>query len=166
MTSDDQLLRRIDALEEEVQILKKENEHPSSTSVGATSSAGAFVQNAFNPDLSIITEMAVVGTSLKDDKAMALTIPGFLDESEREGKSRGISFNYFEMAFNIAVDPYFDFSGVVTVEDGGIDVEEAYVDSRQLPLGFQLRLGKFLSAFGRSLSMECTSISGRSMTRR
>ena len=53
------------------------------------------------------------------------------------------------MAFNAAVDPYFDFFGVVTVEGGGVDVEEAYIDTRQLPFGFQLRLGKFLSAFGR-----------------
>jgi hypothetical protein len=53
------------------------------------------------------------------------------------------------LAFNAAVDPYFDFFGVVTFAPEGFDVEEAYVDTRQLPFGFQLRLGKFLSAFGR-----------------
>jgi hypothetical protein len=38
---------------------------------------------------------------------------------------------------------------VLTVESGEVDVEEAFIDSRQLPSGLQLRIGKFLSAFGR-----------------
>jgi len=68
------------------------------------------------------------------------------------GKLRGINLNYLELAFNIAVDPYFDFFSVVTIAPGTadvVDVEETYVDTRQLPWGFRLRIGKFLSAFGR-----------------
>jgi len=73
----------------------------------------------------------------------------------------GSNFNYLELAFNAAVDPYFDFFAVVTVAPGEakvVDVEEAFVDTRQLPFGFQLRIGKFLSALDDST--ECTSTTG------
>jgi hypothetical protein len=135
------LLRRIEALEKAA----AERARP----VQAPSTAGAFTQNLFNPDISIITDFALVGTSIKDQAAQTLTIPGFLDQSDRAGKTRGIDFNYFEMAFNISVDPFFDFFGVATIDPTGIEVEEAYVDTRQLPFGLRVRLGKFLSAFGR-----------------
>jgi hypothetical protein len=139
--SHDDLLRRIEALE------KVAEERTPSPSTAST--AGTFIQNRFNPDLSLITDFALVGTSINDKSAQTLAVPGFLDQSDRGGKSRGIDFNYLELAFAAAVDPYFDFFGVVTVEPGGVDVEEAYIDTRQLPFGFQLRLGKLLSAFGR-----------------
>jgi hypothetical protein len=139
--SNDDLLRRIEALEKAAE---------ERTPAPATrSTAGVFTQNRFNPDLSIIADLAVVGTNINDKAAQALAVPGYLEESDRGGKLRGINFNYLELAFNAAVDPYFDFFGVVTFDPGGVDVEEAFIDTRQLPLGFQLRIGKFLSAFGR-----------------
>jgi hypothetical protein len=137
----DDLVRRIEALE------KASDERTPPPAPRST--AGAFTQNRFNPDLSIVTDLAFVGTSITDRSAQTLAIPGYLEESDRTGKLRGINFNYLELAFNAAVDPYFDFFGVVTVEPGGATVEEAYVDTRHLRFGFQLRIGKFLSAFGR-----------------
>jgi hypothetical protein len=113
------------------------------------SSAGTFGQNAFNPDISVIADFALVGTSISDRDARALAIPGYVDQSDRVGKERGFNFNFLEMALNAPVDPYFDFAGVVSFDPGGVDVEEAYVDTRQLPLGLRVRVGKFLSAFGR-----------------
>jgi hypothetical protein len=117
------------------------------------STAGAFTQNLFNPDLSVITDLSFAGANLKDPTAEALTVPGFLDETAREGKRQGINFNYLELALSASVDPYFDFFGVVTFAPEEIGVEEAYVDTRQLPFGFQVRLGKFLSSFGRQNGM-------------
>jgi hypothetical protein len=139
--SHDDLLRRIEALE-----VATDRTPPPTPKL---STAGAFIQNRFNPDISIITDFALVGTSINDRSAQTLAVPGYLDESDRGGKSRGFNFNYLELAFNASVDPYFDFFGVVTVEPGGVDVEEAFVDTRQLPFGFELRIGKLLSAFGR-----------------
>jgi len=137
----DDLVRRIEALEKAAQ---------ERTPLPATrSTAGVFAQNRFNPDISIIVDFALVGTNLTDGTAQTLALPGFLDQSDRTGKLRGINFNYLEFAFNAAVDPYFDFVGIVTVAPSGVDVEEAFVDTRQLPFGFQLRIGKFFSAFGR-----------------
>jgi hypothetical protein len=135
------LLQRIEALERA--------ETARTPPPAQRSTAGVFTQNRFNPDLSIIADFAVVSTSVSDQTAQSLAVPGFIDQSDRTGKLRGINFNYLELAFNASVDPYFDFFGVVTFAPDGFDVEEAYVDTRQLPFGFQLRIGKFLSAFGR-----------------
>jgi hypothetical protein len=137
----DELLQRIEALEKAAEERKPPRAAPST--------AGTFTQNRFNPDLSLIADFAVVGTNVDDKTAQRLVVPGFVDPSDRTGKLRGIDFNYLELAFNAAVDPYFDFFSVVTVAPSGIDVEETYVDTRQLPFGFQLRIGKFFSAFGR-----------------
>ena len=137
----DDLLRRIEALE----TMEAERTPPPS----ARSTAATFIQNRFNPDLSMIADFGVVGTNLSDGTAKTLTVPGFIDPSDRTGKLRGFNFNYLELAFAAAVDPYFDFFSVVTFAPGGFDIEETYVDTRQLPFGFQLRMGKFLSAFGR-----------------
>ncbi len=139
--SQDDLLRRIEALEKAAE----ERAPPLATA----STAGAFIQNRFNPDLSLITDFALVGTSLNDKSAQTLAVPGLIEQSDRGGKLRGFSFNYLELAFNAAVDPYFDFFSVLTFTPSGFDIEETYVDTRQLPFGFQLRIGKFLSAFGR-----------------
>jgi hypothetical protein len=135
------LLRRIEALEKAAE----ERAAP----VAAPSTAGTFTQNRFNPDLSLIADFAGVGTSLGDRSAQTLAVPGFIDHSDRTGKLRGINFNYLELAFAAAVDPYFDFFSVVTFTPSGFDVEETYVETRQLPFGFQVRMGKFFSAFGR-----------------
>jgi len=142
--STDDLLRRIEVLEKA--------EAARTTQSAKPSTAGIFAQTRFNPDISIIADFAAVGTNVDDKTAQTLTVPGFIDQSDRTGKLRGINLNYLELAFNIAVDPYFDFFSVVTLAPGTanvVDVEETYVDTRQLPWGFQLRAGKFLSAFGR-----------------
>jgi hypothetical protein len=144
-SSQDELLRRIEALEA---MQAERTPAPSASSTAAT-----FIQNRFNPDLSIIADFALVGTNRSDATAEALTVPGFIAQSDRTGKLRGINFNYLELAFAAAVDPYFDFFSVVTFAPGGFDIEETYVDTRQLPFGFQLRIGKFLSAFGRQNGM-------------
>jgi hypothetical protein len=115
----------------------------------ARSTAGAFIQNRFNPDISLITDLGLAGTNLSDQTAESLSVPGFLENTEREGKGRGFNFNYLEFALSASVDPYFDFMGILTLTEAGFGIEETYVDTRQLPFGLKLRIGKFLSAFGR-----------------
>lgn len=135
------LVRRIEALEKTVAEQARPKE--------AQSTAAAFIQNRFNPDLSLVADVALVGVNVDDATANRLAVPGLFEESERVGKLRGFNFNYLELGFSTAVDPYFDFFGVVTIGAEGVEVEEVYVDSRQLPFGFKLRLGKLLSSCGR-----------------
>lgn len=108
-----------------------------------------FGQNVMNPDISVIGEVGFANVNYTDKTAGQLTFPGYLSGANRDGKSRGINFNYLEIGLQAAVDPYFDFFAVVTGDPGGIGVEEMYVNTRALPWGFGLRVGKLSSAFGR-----------------
>ena len=53
------------------------------------------------------------------------------------------------MAISAAVDPYFDLFTTFHLSAGEFEIEEAYFKTRQLPLGLQMKAGKFLSHFGR-----------------
>jgi len=110
--------------------------------------AEAHAEKRFVPELTVITAFSLAGANVDDPTAEALALPGFLDVTARQGKLQGIHFDYLELALNACVDPYFDFFGVVAFSPEEVGVEEAYIDSRPLPLGFQVRLGKLLSSFG------------------
>ena len=122
---------------------------PMAARAEAPSASGAFNQVPFNPELSVLADISFAGANRKDATAEALGIPGLLDRTAREGKRQGINFNGLELALGASVDPYFDFFGVLAFAPDEVGVEEAYVDTRQLPFGFQVRLGQFLSSFGR-----------------
>ena len=72
-SSNNDLLRRIEALEAAE---KDRTPTPSARSTAAT-----FIQNRFNPDISIIADFALAGTSLDDKSAQTLTVPGFIASS-------------------------------------------------------------------------------------
>jgi hypothetical protein len=137
------LLRRIEALE------KQASEKSSAPVSPPPTSAGPFSQVAFNPELSIITDVGLFGATVADADAPGLEIPGFITDADRLGKSSGFNLNSIELAFNAAVDPFFDFTGILTFGAEGFDLEEVYAETRTLPAGFRLRVGKFLSGFGR-----------------
>jgi len=47
------------------------------------------------------------------------------------------------------VNPYIDCFANIVLEEGEVKVEVAFVKTRFLPAGFSLKIGRFLSAFGR-----------------
>lgn len=53
------------------------------------------------------------------------------------------------MVLASTVDPYIDLNTVIHFSLEGVEIEEAFVQSRSLPFGFQLKMGKFLSGIGR-----------------
>jgi hypothetical protein len=75
--------------------------------------------------------------------------PGGHDPSQR-----GFSLRNAELALDGAVDPYFKgFANIVLMTDAdeetGIELEEAYALSSNLPGGLQLKAGRFFTEFGR-----------------
>ena len=116
--------------------------------LGQTGSA-----NAFNPQISLILD----GVYYRDNRqgkgpALYEAIDGINhghghgDHGELE---RGFNLRETELVLSAAVSPYFNASAMMTVgSDGGIELEEAYFDSRSLPGGLKLRAGKFLSGIG------------------
>jgi hypothetical protein len=115
----------------------------------------AFDQSKFVPDIAFILDISGVTRDMANEKYYSLTIPGysfpFLNEmgSSVLNAHRGMNFNYSEMSLYSVVDPYFDLFAVIGLSPDGASLEEAYITTRKLPYGFQLKAGKFLSSFGR-----------------
>lgn len=115
-------------------------------------SENPFIQNKFNPDISLIADFSFISSDIKDESRGELEIPEFMHHPPHShmNKDRGIHFNYLELAFTAPVDPYFDFYAIATIApEHGIELEEVYADTKFLPYGFGLRLGLFKSAIGR-----------------
>lgn len=110
---------------------------------------------AMNPKISVIFD----GVYYTDNKQgagpeMLEHIDGINHGHDHAGHShgeleRGFNLRETEIAFSSTVSPYFDAAMYMTVSsDGGVELEEAWFDTRQLPAGLKLRGGKFLSNIG------------------
>lgn len=108
----------------------------------ATSSRG------FLPDISFILDSSYVYRDLTNESFSSLKIP-FFTKDVGDFSKNGFNINYGELALNSTVDPYFDLSAVLPFTLGGVEVEEVFITSRALPFGFQLKMGKFRSNWGR-----------------
>ncbi|MEO0255607.1 MAG: hypothetical protein ABIN20_09335 [candidate division WOR-3 bacterium] len=116
-----------------------------------TLSFNPFVQNIFNPDISLIADFSFVGSDIKDEWREELLIPEFIGHFHSHiGKNRGFNFNYLELVFSAFVDPYFELFSINTINpEHGIEIEELYGDLKFLPSGFGSRIGIFKSEIGR-----------------
>lgn len=113
-----------------------------------------------NLDLSLILDASYVTRSQKDESTQHLELPGVAHgligshihdghEHATYNASNGFNLNYAEMAIHTTVDPYLDADAVFHFSEGGVEIEEAYFSSRNLPYNLRARGGKFLSEFGR-----------------
>lgn len=121
--------------------------------------ASGIVNNS-NLGLSLIVDASMVSRSKKDEELAHMGLPGIvhslIGEGGHEGHNHatydaqnGFNLNYAELGFTGTVDPNLDASVFLHFYDGGVEVEEAYFTSRELPYNLRLRGGKFLSDFGR-----------------
>jgi hypothetical protein len=77
-----------------------------------------------------------------------------LEVGDHDPQQRGFNARNIELAFNGAVDPYFEgFANIVFKLDNDneteVEVEEAFLQTTSLPFNLQLKAGQFFSAFGR-----------------
>jgi hypothetical protein len=130
---------------------------PLSDSRESTAAADPFSQKKFLPSISFILDFSYVRRDLNQDLFEALEIPGFIHgHTHHDGHThavanaeKGFNLNYGELVLSSAVDPYFDLFTAFHLSESSFEIEEAYIESRCLPYGFRLKLGKFLSGFGR-----------------
>jgi len=115
-----------------------------------------FRQTAFLPDISLIVDTSFVARNKNDQEFKGLEIPGLYHKHEGHGhghgnlnEKRGFNLNYAELYLYAPVDPYFDLYATIPFSEDGSEVEEAYAVTRGLPFGFQFKVGKFRSSFGR-----------------
>lgn len=77
-----------------------------------------------------------------------------LEVGDHDPQQRGFNARNLELAFDGAVDPYFQgFANIVFKLDNDneteTEVEEAFLQTSDLPWGLQVKAGQFFSAFGR-----------------
>ncbi len=115
-----------------------------------------FRQTAFLPDISFILDFSAVARNRKDKEYKQLEIPELWHPHGEEGhghgmlnEKRGFNLNYGELYLYAPVDPYFDLYATIPFSELGANIEEAYAVTRGLPGGFQFKVGKFRSGFGR-----------------
>ncbi|HZP12296.1 MAG TPA: TonB-dependent receptor [Nevskiaceae bacterium] len=100
---------------------------------------------AFNPKISLILN----GTFAHYSSDAPADMPGFLLGGESDFRPSGLSLGETELAVESNVDDLFHAWAAISIdEDDHVRVEEAYVNTLQLPEGFTLKLGRFFSDLG------------------
>ncbi len=77
-----------------------------------------------------------------------------IERGDHDPQQRGFNARNIELAFDGAVDPYFEgFANIVFKLDNDnntdVEVEEAFMQTTSLPFNLQLKGGQFFAAFGR-----------------
>jgi hypothetical protein len=104
----------------------------------------------FNPAISVIldTLFARFSDELDEPPGFALGHDHGHDDDHGHGVVEGFQLREAELTFTGAVDPYFDMLVTASITASSIELEEAWVNTRSLPAGLQIKAGKFLSDVG------------------
>jgi hypothetical protein len=107
--------------------------------------ASASSGNAFNPKISLILDGAYANFSSRAPQV----VPGFLLSNDAKFRPDGLSLGETELAVESNIDD--QFHGWITISlkpEGGVSVEEAFINTLALPAGFALKFGRFFSDIG------------------
>ncbi|MEA5445670.1 zinc-regulated TonB-dependent outer membrane receptor [Gammaproteobacteria bacterium AB-CW1] len=105
---------------------------------------------AFNPAISVILD----GVYYNEFSGHVEDAPGFDFGHDHghgghgHGLESGFQIREAELSFSGTVDPYFDMFVMAALFENGVELEEAYVTTRSLPAGLQIKAGRFLSDVG------------------
>ena len=117
---------------------------------GESRYGSSFDQKAFLPEISLIVDASYVHRNIEDAERESFTLYGigYSDFAEFNADN-GFNLNYAELALSSTVDQAFNLEGVFHFSPEGVEIEEAYFTTRQLPWSLRLKGGKFRSDFGR-----------------
>ena len=109
-------------------------------------SSGSASANAFNPEISAVLNG---GYYMFTQPTSGFAIPGFaVGDAAGLGK-RGFSLNESELDLASNIDNMFYGSLTVSLApEGGANVEEAFVQTLNAPLGMTVKAGRFFSGIG------------------
>jgi hypothetical protein len=94
---------------------------------------------SLNPELSLIADFAAAYFSQDEN----------LQTGGHDPTQTGFNLQQLELAASAAVDPYLRFDANLVFGLFGVELEEAYGTTLDLPLRLQARFGQFLTRFGR-----------------
>lgn len=92
-----------------------------------------------NPDMSLIFDGALAAFSSENN----------LQSGGHDPRKSGFNLQQLEMHLSSTVDPYLHFEANIVFAQFGVEVEEAYAETLQLPYGLQTKAGQFLTSMGR-----------------
>jgi hypothetical protein len=125
------------------------------TDPGVTDPAGtpAFLQGQTGPfrvlNISLDLLFAVGGSTERDEQILELK------GGEHDPRKRGVTLQQAELQINGEVDKWFTAQGVLVTfldpEEGEtiVEIEEAFLQSQNLPHNLQVRVGHYFTEFGR-----------------
>ncbi len=109
------------------------------------SSAAPSSANSFNPAVAMI--LSGTYAQLKQDPAIPAT--GFAMNANNTGYTRGFSLQESELSISADIDPLFSGVGTFSLApEGGISVENGFVQTGALGNGLNLKFGRFFSSLG------------------
>ncbi|MCK5945142.1 MAG: hypothetical protein KAI24_24345 [Planctomycetes bacterium] len=118
-----------------------------------TGDTPAFLQGQVGPvrilNISLDLLFAVGGSTERDDTLLELK------GGEHDPRKRGVTLQQAELQLNGEVDKWFTAQGVLVTfldpEEGEtiVEIEEAFLQSQNLPYELQLRVGHYFTEFGR-----------------
>ncbi|MBH1970888.1 porin [Moraxellaceae bacterium AER2_44_116] len=126
----------------------------SSHFVWAENSQSINTGSRFNPQISLILDGNFYHDNQKAKgsevlEGMAGIGHGIGFGEEEAGLQNGFNLGESELVMSAIVDPYFDGYLTLTVgADGGTALEESWLQTRLLPHGLKVKMGKFLSGMG------------------
>jgi len=128
-------------------VVSSSNETPVTSSAGSSLTAPITIGGGKN----------YMNISFDGMFALAYSSDPHLDRVEvgdHDPQQRGFNARNIELAFDGAVDPYFEgFANIVFKLDNDnntdVEVEEAFLQTTSLPFNLQLKAGQFFAAFGR-----------------
>ncbi len=131
-----QLQQRIDKLEQQLQQVENSKPAAPETSPGP---------QAFNPAISLILS-GIYGSYSQNPDTPAT---GFELSPNNHGYTRSFSLKESELGFSANIDPLFSGTATLSLDpDGGISVENGYVQTTALGNGYTATFGRFYSGLG------------------
>lgn len=94
---------------------------------------------SMNPDLSLVLDFAAAGFSTREHR----------QTGGHDPTRNGFNLQSLELSAKSVVDPYFRFDANLVFAEDGVEIEEVYGTTTDLPGGLQARFGQFLTRFGR-----------------
>lgn len=115
--------------------------------LSAAPATGPASANVFNPEISLI--LSGTYANLSRDPAN-WKIANFVPSGDEIGPGRkSFSLGETELGFRANIDPLFYGQATLALSaDNEVGVEEAFVQTRALPAGTQLKAGRFFSGIG------------------
>ena len=147
----DALEKRLAETEAKAGAAKQEAAQAGQQAEAAQAAASAARQpqrsNTFNPDTSLIMQGRYANLSQNPN---TYRIGGFIPSGgEVDPGKRGLSLSESELVFSANADPYFSGMLVASLApDGGINAENAYLQTLGLGNGVVLKAGRFFSRVG------------------